>query len=43
MRGYVALVDGKISDEAATKALVEIDTGHEGALFGQWAARFLTS
>ena len=41
MRGYVALVEDKVGQVICDAALAEIDTGHDGALFGQWAAQFL--
>ena len=41
MRGYVALVEEKVGQASCDAALAEIDTGHDGALFGQWATQFL--
>lgn len=41
MKGYIALVEDKLGREICEAALAELETGHDGAVFGQWAAQFL--
>lgn len=43
MRGYISKVETKVPADVVSTALTQLETGHDGAVFGQWAAQFFTA